>query len=291
MRAIPIALLIGVGVGLGSIAVSPRPAWAADRCAWIDPGKKPRLYLDDRVVIFRDYYSPEWAACEIGQGNKDFAVEWVVGDDPHAPAVETEKVHLTGGTEDGPRLVEAKLFPNHLCEHKGPRPPGKRVTTGTPGREFLAAPVPVRARVVASGGLQPLAYASPAIEVPCPACSAAGHASLQVNPDRNEKDLVLEGVADRDWFECASPGATLELLGFGGQSAGEVGVAIRPDLRITGLEKEFRRQGDEYVLRKPLPLARLCAGGAKVWSFETWGRGELMHLGGGGRSIYPLRCP
>lgn len=305
MRAVQIALLAGLigaaglvgslrGLGAAALAGLPTGLPATDGCTWIDPGKKPRLYLDDRVVFFREYYSPEWAACQITHGNRDFQVEWVIGDDPHAPPVETEKMHLyagDGANDDTPRMVEAKLFPSNMCDSKTPRPPGKRITTGTPGHEYRAAMVSVRVRVVAPGALQPLAYASPAIEVPCPACNRTQHASLQVNTDRNEKDLVLEGEADREWFECAAPGATLELLGFAGQSSGDVSTAIRPDLRLGGLEKEFRRQGDTYVLRKALPLGRLCAGGAKVWSFETWGRGELMHLGGGGRSIYPLRCP
>jgi hypothetical protein len=265
-------------------------ARAADRCAWTDPGKKPRLYVDDRVVVFRDYYSPEWAACVMGQGTKDFEVQWIVGADPRAAPVETEKVHLYAGNDDGPRKAEVKLFPNHICEDKGPRPPGKLITTGMPGREYLATTVPVRVRVVASGALQPLAYTSAAVEVPCRACGSDGRGSLQVNQDPNQKDLVLEGEADRDWFECAAQGGTLALLGFGGRSSAEVTVAIRPDLTIGGLEKEFVRKGDKYVLRRPLPLSRLCARGAKVWSFEAWGRGELMHLGGGGRSIHDLRC-
>jgi hypothetical protein len=283
MRAIKI-------VFLGLMLLAPALARAADRCAWTDPGKKPRLFIDDRVVVFRDYYPPEWAACVIGQGNKDFEIQWIVGADPQAPAAETEKVHLYGGKDDAPRKAEVKLFPNHICEDEGPRrPSGKPVTTGMPGKEYVAQLVAVRVRVVASGALAPLAYTSPPIEVPCRACGSAS-GSLEVNPDRNEKDLVLEGEADRAWFECASRGATLALLGFGGQSSADVTTAIRPDLTLGGLEKDFSRKGDKYVLYKPLPLARLCAHGANVWSFETWGRGELMHLGGGGRSVHELRC-
>jgi hypothetical protein len=284
MRAIQVALI-------GLVLLAPGLARAADRCVWTDPGKKPRLYLDDRVVVFRDYYSPEWAACQIGQGNKDFEVQWIVGSDPQAAPVETEKVHLYGGNEDGPRKTEVKLFPNHICDDKGARrPQSKLAPMGTPGREYQGAVVPVRVRIVATGALQPLNFTSPAVDVLCRACSASGGGSLQVNQDSNERDLVLEGEADRGWFECASQGATLALLGFGGQSTKEVTVAIRPDLTIGGLEKEFTRKGDKVVLRKPLPLSRLCAHGAKVWSFETWGRGELMHLGGGGRSVHELRC-
>jgi hypothetical protein len=56
------------------------------------------------------------------------------------------------------------------------------------------------------------------------------------------------------------------------------------------LEKELVRKRDKYVLRKPLPMARLCARNARFWSFELWGKGELMQLGGGGREILEVRC-
>jgi hypothetical protein len=289
MRAIQI-------VFVGLVLLTSGWARATDACAWTDPGKKPRLYLDDRVVVFRDYYPQAWATCAIGRGSKDLEVQWMVGTEPQVAIVATEKIHLYGGDDEPARKAEAKLYPSALCEKAGSGDGGpprrdRLVTGGGPGKEYVAPLTTVRARVVATGVLAPLAFTSPPIEVAlCHACGDRSGGSLSVRSDENGKDLVLEGEVDRAWFECASRGATLTLRGFGGQSRTEVTTAIRPDLTIPGLEKEFARRGDKYVLRKVLPLSRLCAHGAKVWSFESWGRGELMHLDGGGRSIYDVRC-
>ena len=67
-------------------------------------------------------------------------------------------------------------------------------------------------------------------------------------------------------------------------------AAVRPDFVIADLEKEFARNGDTRVVRKPLPMARLCAQRGRVWSFELWGRGELMRGTGGGRVVREVRC-
>jgi hypothetical protein len=79
------------------------------------------------------------------------------------------------------------------------------------------------------------------------------------------------------------------LRGFAGDSHSDVLNAIRPDLSLAGLEKEFVLRGDKYILRKPLPMARLCGAKTHTWSFELWGHGELMHLGGGGREVHEVR--
>ena len=114
---------------------------------------------------------------------------------------------------------------------------------------------------------------------------------LRVQQD-HEGNLVLEAELDARWYDCARLNATLTLLGFSEQRAagGDVRNAVRPDFVLRDLEKELTRRGDVVVLRKPLPLSRLCAKG-KVWAFELWGRGELMQAAGGGRSNFTLRCP
>jgi hypothetical protein len=212
------------------------------------------------------------------------------------PPVDTDEVELRRGRAgDGPLRLEAKLFPNHVCEKRsGPR--GKLAVTGLPGEERVSELVPVRARVVASGALEPLAFEAPPIEVPCPACDAPGKRLLRVQQDY-EGNLTLEAELDAQWFECARHGATLMLLGFSAQGAAgqqdgqrDPRNAVRPQLVLRDLEKELTRKGDVVVLRKPLPASRLCATG-KVWAFEFWGRGELARASGGGRTPFTLRCP
>jgi hypothetical protein len=265
------------------------PVRAESSCPWKEPGKPPRIYVEDRVVFFRTYYTPEWAACALTKGNKRVEVEWLVGNDP--TPVQTDKVDLYGGKDDEPRKLGANLFPNHTCDDKRPRTPhAKVVTTGLPGKEQVSELVQVRVRVKAVGELAPLAYASPAVEIPCPACDQNHRGSAMVRTGDNEKDLIFTAEAERGWFECASRGATMTLRGFAGESQSDVLAAIRPDLSLAGLEKEFVLKGDKYILRKPLPMARLCGAKTRYWSFELWGRGELMHLSGGGREVHEVRC-
>jgi hypothetical protein len=204
-----------------------------------------------------------------------------VGDD----VVEKKQEQIYAGKGDEPRKLENRLFPSQICDKKPPA--GKRAVQGRPGREQVVQLVPVRARVVAQGELTPLAYTSPVVDFPCAICES-GDRSLNIRPER-DGGLVLEAAANRAWFDCARQEATLTLLGFAGESRRDVTNAIRPDLVIDGLEKAFAREGDKFVLRKPLPLDRLCSKG-KTWSFEVWGRGELPRMGGGGRFIYDLRC-
>jgi hypothetical protein len=282
-------------VALAVVALAPAIGRAADGgCRWVDPGKKPRVFVDDRVVNLRAYYDNDWARCVMAAGAKEVVVEWLVGDDPGAAPAKTEKVQLYAGKGEGPRTLDARLFPGAACEPQRARgtigkPTGALTMTGRPGREQVAALVRVQARVAAAGPLAPLAFTAPPVEIPCAACQGkSGRLWVQEDPDAHDT-LVLEGEADPAWFACAAHGAGLSLLGFGGASRAEVTDAIRPDFVLAGLEKGWSRKDDKLVLRRPLPTAKLCAG-AKVWSFEVWGRGELMSIGGGGRDLHELRC-
>jgi hypothetical protein len=285
MRATQVALL-GLVLWIPTV---PLLARAENSCPWKDPGKPPRIYVEDRVVFFRVYYTPEWATCVIAKGNKRVEVEWLVGN--NATPVQTDKVDLYAGKDNEPRKLGASLFPNHTCDEKRPHSPhAEVVTAGLPGKEQVAELVQVRVRVKAVGELSPLTYTSPAVEVPCAACDLNHQGSAMIRTGDNNKDLIFTAEAERSWFECASHGATLVLRGFAGDSHSEVLNAIRPDLSLAGLEKEFVLRGDKYILRKPLPMARLCGAKTHTWSFELWGHGELMHLGGGGREVHEVRC-
>ncbi|MEY4545303.1 MAG: hypothetical protein RL685_1498 [Pseudomonadota bacterium] len=291
-------LLTATLLAMGLATATAGLAHAAEPCAWRHPGKPSRLFLDDRLAVLRRYYDAQWAACAAPNGGR-VTIEWRVGSDPQATPVDTDEVELRRGRAgDGPLRLEAKLFPNHVCDKRS-EPRGKLAVTGLPGEERVSELVPVRARVVATGALAPLAFDAPPITVPCPACDAPGKRLLRVQQD-HDGNLTLEAELDAKWFECARHGATLMLLGFSegrtqdaaGQHAGKGDLrnAVRPQLVLRDLEKELTRKGDVVVLRKPLPASRLCATG-KVWAFEFWGRGELARASGGGRVTFTLRCP
>jgi hypothetical protein len=217
------------------------------------------------------------------------SVEWRVGTDPQAAPVATDQLELQRGRSDTPLRLEAKLFPNHVCEKRlGAR--GKLAVTGSPGEEQVSELVRVHVRLVATGALAPLAFEAPPVEVPCPACEQQGRRVLRVQQDYGG-NLSLEAELDPRWYECARQGATLMLLGYSEQHApgGHVSSALKPDFVLRDLEQELTRRGDAVVLRKPLPMSRLCAAG-KTWAFEVWGRGELMRAAGGGRTTFTLRC-
>lgn len=281
------ALLGGAALVLAAAAVLPL-ARAAEPCAWRHPGKSPRVFLERNIAVLRSYYDAQWAACAAPEGAR-VSIEWRTGTDPQAPPVETDQLDVRRGRSAEPQRLEAKLFPNHVCEKRSASR-GKRALTGLPGEEQVSELVPVRARLVASGALAPLAFDAPPVEVPCPACERPGKRLLRVQPE-HDGSLTLEAELDARWYECARLGATLMLLGYSEQRApgGDVRNALRPDFVLRDLEKELTRRGDVVVLRKPLPMGRLCAAG-KLWAFELWGRGELMQAAGGGRSTFTLRC-
>ncbi len=275
---------------LGLLVTAPAFARADDTCDWKDSGKPSHVFVQDGIAILRTYYSPSWAACA-SAADKAVEVQWLFAGDPTAAPLHTEKVQLHPGRDTEPMKLEARLFRGQVCDK--PRPeklPKKLVTTGMPGHEEVVELVPLQAHVKASGALSPLDYTSPIVEMPCSACRSSGSGSLSVARADNERDLILEGTFDAQWFECARRDATLSLLAFAGASERDVSTAIQPDLVLDGLEKEIVRKGNAYVLRKPLPMARLCAKKARFWTFEVWGRGELMHAGGGGREIEQVRC-
>jgi hypothetical protein len=266
-------------------------AQATESCVWTAPAKTPRLFLDGPVAHFKQYYGTEWANCAArGNEKRDVEVEWRFGADAARAPIDSDKVQLARGSRQPFERLQSKLFPNHVCDNRQGLPRGKLAVTGLPGEERVSELVPIRVTVKAEGSLAPLAYESKTIDFPCPACSHSSNRSLRVRSARGQNP-VIEGKIDQTWFECARHGGTLALLGFNGQAENDVMKAIRPDLRLAGLEKEFVLQGNEYVLRKPIPVSRLCAKGARVWSFEFWGRGELMRAGGGGRSIHTVECP
>jgi len=276
----------------GLLAFAPALTRADDECVWQDPGIAPQVSVDGRVASLREYYSPQWAACAVRAGQRNVEVEWRFASEPKGPPILSEKVELSVARRDGPAKLGARLFPSNVCDdrsHRGGN--NRRVTTGPPGREQTTELVPVQVRVRAAGALRPLEYASRPVEIPCGACdsSRAGHVAFLVAD--NERDMVLDAKLDAGWFECVRRGATLSILAFAGETEGDVSKAIRPAVVVAGLENEFVRQGDAYVLRKALPMARLCQqGNARVVAFELWGRGELMSVGGQGREIHKVKC-
>ncbi len=277
---------------LGLLLASPALARADDACVWKDPGKPPRVLVDDRVASVREYYSPSWAACLAPAGPHDVEVEWLFGVDPDAPPIHSEKIHIRAGQEDGPIKLESRLFPGQVCDkRRSDKAHNTLAVSGPPGNEEVMELVPVRAHVKAAGTLSPLDYISPPVDIPCPACGSDAGGRISVVVADNERDLVLEAKLDSTWFECARRDATLGLLAFAGDSERAVSTAIQPDLVMADLEKEFVRKGDGYVLRKPLPMGRMCSKKARFWSFEVWGRGELMRGGSGFREVRELRCP
>ncbi len=266
----------------------PWQVQAGEPCVWKDPGKPPRLFLRDRVVVFRSYYASGWVACA-ARPNDKVRVQWFAGKGPLGTPIKTEELGLDRSTREPSHKLEARLFPNAVCDGRTPQPSAERKLTGVPGEERLSELVPVRVSISAAGSLAPLAQQSAAIDVPCPACGTQYRGSLTTRLER-DGTLTVKGELEASWFECVKQGATLALLAFAGRSEADVRVAIRPDLVLSDLEKSFVRIGDKYVLHKTLPKARLCAGDARVWSFEFWGRGELQRASGGGRTIYSLGC-
>jgi hypothetical protein len=264
-----------------------QPAAAQESCPWRDPGKPPRLFVEDGIVFFRMYYRPDWASCVTADGGKRVEIEWLAGND--TTPVQTDREIVRGSKSEDLRKLDLRLAPNHVCgEKRGTRSPGKVVTTGLPGEEQVSELLPVRVRVKATGALAPLAYTSQPVDVPCGLCTSGDRGSWSIR--REQGDVVLDMAAERAWFECARGGATLALRVFTGESREAVSNAIAPELQLTGLEKEFAPKDGKHVLRKTVPTARLCAKNARFWSFELWGRGELMHLGGGGRAIHEAKC-
>jgi hypothetical protein len=275
---------------LSALVAIPTFAQADEACVWKDPGKPPRTFVDDHVVFFREYYSSQWAACAMRKGARDVEVQWLSGADADAPPLHVEKAQISVARGDGPTKLEARLFPSVSCgEHRTNKEPKKFATTGLPGREQVVELVPLRVRVKAAGALTPLEFTSPPIEVPCNACDSGHSGAVRVVVADNQ-GLVLEATLDPVWFECARRGATLSLLAFAGDTQREALAAVQPDLVVPDLEKEFVRKGDAYVLRKPLPMGRMCTKKGRLWAFELWGRGELMHAGGGGRDIQEVKC-
>jgi hypothetical protein len=276
---------------LGLLLAAPALARADDACVWKDLGKPPRVLVNDRVASVREYYSRSWAACLSPAGPHDVEVEWLFGVDPDAPPIQSEKIRIRAGQDDGPIKLESRLFPGQVCDkRRSDKAHNKLAVTGPPGNEEVMELVAVRAHVKGAGALSPLDYISPPVDIPCPACGSNRGGDVSVVVADNERDLVLEAKLDAEWFECARRDATLSLLAFAGDSERAVSTAIQPDLVMADLEKEFVRKGDGYVLRKPLPMGRMCSKKARFWAFEVWGRGELMHGGGGGREVRELRC-
>jgi hypothetical protein len=266
----------------------PWQAQAGEPCTWKDPGKPPRLFLRDGVVVLRSYYASAWAACA-ARPNDKVRVQWFAGKDIAGTPVRTEELGLDRSTREPSHKLEARLFPGAVCDGRAPQPGAQRKLTGVPGEERLSELVPVHVSISAGGSLAPLAQPSATIDVPCPACGTHYRGSLSARIEQGG-ELTLEGELEATWFECAKQEATLALLAFAGRSEGDVMLAIRPNLVLADLEKSFVRRGDKYVLHKTVPKARLCAGGAHTWSFEFWGRGELQRASGGGRTIYSIDC-
>ncbi|MEO8183523.1 MAG: hypothetical protein ABI895_32215 [Deltaproteobacteria bacterium] len=266
----------------------PWHAQASEPCAWKDTGKPPRLFLRDRVVFFRSYYASGWAACA-ARPNDKVRVQWFAGKGSGGTPIRTEELGLDRSTREPSHKLEARLFPNAICDGRAPQPGAQRKLTGVPGEERLSELVPVQVSISAGGSLAPLAQQSAAIDVPCPACGTQYRGSLSARVEQ-DGTLTLKGELEATWFECVKQGATLALRAFAGRSEADAQLAIRPDLVLADLEKSFVRKGDKYVLHKTLPKARLCAGDAHVWSFEFWGRGELQRASGGGRTIYSMQC-
>jgi hypothetical protein len=277
---------------LALLLAAPAFARADDACVWKDSGKPSRVLVNDRVAIFREYYSPTWAACLGSAAPRDVEVQWLLAADPDAPPIHSEKIHIHAPQDDGPIKLESRLFPGQVCDKPRPdKPQRKLAVAGPPGGEEVVELVPVRAHVKAAGALSPLEYMSPPVDIPCPTCGSNRSGDISVVVADNERDLVIEAKLDPAWFECARRDATLSLLAFAGDSERAVSTAIQPDLVVADLEKELVRKGDGYVLRKPLPMGRICSKKARFWAFEVWGRGELMHAGGGGREVREVRCP
>jgi hypothetical protein len=288
MRATALILLSALCV--------PVEAHAEQTCPLTESVPKPRLFFMDSaqnyrmnsVLEFRVYFAKQWARClsmkRTIEKTREPKVElqFLVGD----KVVDRRDgpLYLRKTSDREAHTLAARLFPGQACDKNLP-PGGRRVVQGPPGKELVMQMVPVRARVVAEGDLAPMAFTSDVVEYPCPACLMdSGSMGVRAEGDGS---LVLKAEVSREWFECARFQATLNLSGFVGKSEDEVESALRPDFVWEGLEKAFKREGDKYVLHKPLPMAQLCKMGKK-WGFDLWGRGQLSRSGG--RSFYELPC-
>jgi hypothetical protein len=275
-------------------------ARAEEMCTFTDPGHKPRLFFIDSelnyrassVLDFHVYFPPMWSHClcqkneRLNKGRPSVEFQFLVGDKvvDRQPG---KQLYKRKYSNRGPHTLIGRLFPGQICD-RIPHLDGRRFLQGPPGHEFVMQMVPVRARVVAKGELTPLNYTSEVVEFPCWSCRHLDDGSIGVRAE-SDGSLVLKAEVSREWFECAGFQATLNLSGFVGKSEDEVERAIRPDFAWEGLEKAFKREGDKYVLRKPLPMAQLCKMG-KTWGFDLWGRGELSRSAHGGRAVYELPC-
>ena len=266
-------------IALALVAGMPWLVEAADPCTWRAGPKPSHVRLDDRVAFFRHYFDPRWAAC-VAPENAPVVVEWRVTGDPQAAPVFADKRQLRAA--DPHQRIESRLFPSQICERK-PKLAGKLTLKGPPGDERVNVLVPVRARINATGALAPLAFESELFEFPCPACELPSDTRLEVR-EAAGGELSIEANISAEWFECARYQASLQLLGFGGQSERDVSRALRPHLVVRDLERDITRRGDRYVLSRPIDKAKLCAVG-ETWGFEFWGRGELQRASGGRNTI------
>ena len=170
---------------------------------WKDPGKSPRLFVEDRVVFFHAYYTPDWAACVMAQlekGAKEIEVQWFVGNDPDSAPVQTDKVQLYSGKGDEPHKISSRLYPNDMCdETRRKKLQGRAMTTGLPGKEQVSQLVPVHVRVKAAGNLARLEHTSPSVEIPCAACDSNSRGQAMIRVADNGRDLVYAAEADRAW--------------------------------------------------------------------------------------------
>jgi len=267
--------------------MAPSRAWTQP-CAWIEHGAQP-LHLWDRLVVFDQLFE-----CS-AEAHGEISITLATAGNSN---VASKKVALKPkGKWRRQKRASIRGYSNAYCPKRPPSGARGR-TDGEPGKQRRFYAVTATLEVQGTADLKTLSR-SDRVDVRCDLCPRGG-GSIEFR-ERGMQSSVLgpktriAGRVDRVWFECARTNADLALRVFAGPDRASVQVALRPVLVLADLERRFVRKGDAYTFDISAPYVKLCKrfgrGARKKLMWELWGRGELMRIGGGGRSYLDLRCP
>jgi hypothetical protein len=146
----------------------------------------------------------------------------------------------------------------------------------------------VSAELVGKGAMEKLSWKSPVGEVYCERCELNTNDNMFVVhvPPSNltpKGMYTVEGTLQKDWFECAKAGSTLELWVYAMPTELEAREAKEPTHKIQGLEAQH--------YKKAFSQAAICKSGPKFIGYELHGTGEFQVLNTQGRGVSPAKCP
>ncbi|MEE8409536.1 MAG: hypothetical protein V3T05_08020 [Myxococcota bacterium] len=271
------------------LVVAPVSAGAAP-CAWDDTGVPPLRTPDGSALFARSYTCPPDA-----QGTLRIELTASAGKNT-VPAGELEADVEPRGKWLRTKKITDWISYSQFCEAK-PDPKTRRHVRGIGSAQRVVYDVTLRAKAIGTGDMQALAWEGKTI-VPCDACDySRGSIALtegRAHVSKLSKKTRITASAKRAWVECARPGATLSLRFFADRDGIPARNALRPVHVVEGLERFLKTKGEKIELDRPAPMAEICRAvgrGRHRMMWEVAGIGELMRIGGGGRSWIDVRCP